>query len=94
MVTVQIATRRAGVPHARNFARWANAAFAGAATRRLPTAAELTIRVVGAAESRKLNRTWRGKDRPKSHARSVRDQHDRDPSASAHHDVVLMTLNE
>ena len=25
---------------------------------------ELTIRVVGAAESRKLNRTWRGKDKP------------------------------
>lgn len=25
---------------------------------------DLTIRVVGAAESRKLNRTWRGKDKP------------------------------
>ena len=58
MVNVQIATRRAGVPHARSFARWANAAFAGGATRRLPNSAELTIRVVGAAESRRLNRTW------------------------------------
>ena len=64
MVTVQIATRRAGVPHVRSFTRWANAAFAGARPRRRPDAAELTIRVVGAAESRKLNRTWRGKDKP------------------------------
>jgi probable rRNA maturation factor len=64
MVTVQIATSRAGVPHARSFARWANAAFAAAAARRGPDSAELTIRVVGAAESRKLNRTWRGKDKP------------------------------
>ena len=64
MVTVQIATRRTGVPHVRSFARWANAAFAGAGVRRAQDAAELTIRVVGAAESRKLNRTWRGKDKP------------------------------
>jgi len=64
MVTVQIATRRAGVPHARSFTRWANAAFAGAATRRSAASAELTIRVVGAAESRRLNRTWRGKNKP------------------------------
>jgi probable rRNA maturation factor len=62
-VTVQIATRRAGVPHARSFARWANAAFARGASRK-PKGTELTIRVVGAAESRKLNRTWRGKDKP------------------------------
>ncbi len=64
MVTVQIATSRAGVPHARSFARWANAAFAGAAPRRVSDSSELTIRVVGVAESRKLNRTWRGKDKP------------------------------
>jgi probable rRNA maturation factor len=64
MVTVQIATRRAGVPHARSFSRWANAAFAGAGARRAQEFEELTIRVIGAAESRKLNRTWRGKDKP------------------------------
>ena len=64
MVTVQIATSRAGVPHARSFARWANAAFAGGAPRRASDSAELTIRVIGAAESRRLNRTWRGKDKP------------------------------
>lgn len=28
------------------------------------TTADLTIRIVGAAESRRLNRTWRGKDKP------------------------------
>jgi probable rRNA maturation factor len=64
MVNVQFATRRAGVPHARSFARWANAAFAGGAARRKSQAVELAIRVVGAAESRRLNRTWRGKDKP------------------------------
>jgi probable rRNA maturation factor len=63
-VTVQIATRRAGVPHARSFARWANAAFARGPARRRSKVTELTIRVVGAAESRKLNRTWRRKDKP------------------------------
>jgi probable rRNA maturation factor len=64
-VTIQIATRRAGVPHARSFSRWANAAFAAGydAPRKLRSAA-LTVRVVGAAESRRLNRTWRGKDQP------------------------------
>jgi probable rRNA maturation factor len=64
MVTVQIATRRAGVPHVRSFARWANAAVAGGTARRRPDSAALTIRIVGAAESRRLNRTWRGKDKP------------------------------
>jgi probable rRNA maturation factor len=64
IVTVQIATRRAGVPHARSFARWANAAFARGASRRKFRDTELTIRVVGAAESRKLNRTWRRRDKP------------------------------
>ena len=59
IVTVQFATRRAGVPHARSFARWANAASAGG--RQL---SELTIRVVGSAESRRLNRQFRGKDKP------------------------------
>jgi probable rRNA maturation factor len=64
IVTVQIATRRAGVPHARSFARWANAAFARGSSRRRSKSTELTIRVVSAMESRKLNRTWRRKDKP------------------------------
>jgi probable rRNA maturation factor len=62
-VTVQFATRRTGVPHASSLATWANVAFRAAQKpRRSPI--PLTIRIVGAAESRVLNRTWRGKDKP------------------------------
>lgn len=62
-VTVQFATRRTGVPHASSLASWANIAFEAAQkSRRAPI--PLTIRIVGAAESRVLNRTWRGKDKP------------------------------
>jgi probable rRNA maturation factor len=62
-VTVQMASSRRGVPHARNLNRWAQAASVA----RLPRSDQelaLTIRVVGAAESRRLNRTWRNKDKP------------------------------
>jgi probable rRNA maturation factor len=62
-VTVQYATRRAGVPHASSLARWANLAFQAAAKANTPPL-PLTIRIVGAAESRTLNRTFRGKDKP------------------------------
>lgn len=64
-VITQIATRRSGLPHARTLAQWARAAYAvreGAA--RVRPASTVTIRMVGAAESRRLNRTWRGKDQP------------------------------
>ena len=64
-VITQIATRRSGLPHARTLAQWARAAYAvrhGAARQR--PASTVTIRVVGAGESRRLNRTWRGKDKP------------------------------
>ena len=70
-VTVQMASSRRGVPHARNLNRWAQAAcvahLARSKKENLPRAGkeiELTIRVVGAAESRRLNRTWRSKDKP------------------------------
>ncbi len=65
-VTVQYATARAGVPHAKSFSRWANVAYA-AATRskvRMPMPMPMTIRIIGATESRTLNRTYRGKDKP------------------------------
>ena len=70
---------RLGVPHARSLTKWAAAAAAQedtlAKTQSSPrgmqlrrpagnATADLTIRVVGAAESRRLNRTWRGKDKP------------------------------
>ncbi len=64
-VITQIATRRAGLPHARALTQWAQAAYgtraSGGARRRTSS---VTIRLVGAAESRRLNRTWRGKDKP------------------------------
>lgn len=62
-VTVQMASSRRGVPHARSFNRWAQAACAPYLPRSDRELA-LTIRVVGAAESRRLNRTWRSKDKP------------------------------
>lgn len=65
-VTVQIATDRRGVPHARTLASWARAAYESAERRQpqLSRPRALTIRIVGASESRRLNRTWRGKDKP------------------------------
>lgn len=64
-VTVQFAGSRRGVPHARSLTRWA---YAAAAVQKMPRRQdgprELTIRIVGAAESRRLNRQWRGKDKP------------------------------
>lgn len=65
-VTVQLAGARRGVPHSRSLDRWAQAAARAAKTSRRDREIQrdLTIRVVGAAESRKLNRTWRGKDKP------------------------------
>ena len=48
----------AGVPSAARLKRWARAALGAGA------GGELTIRVVGAAESRSLNLRFRGKDKP------------------------------
>lgn len=62
-VSVQFATARAGVPHAASMSKWANAAVATAGVR-VPRDLPLTIRIVGAPESRRLNKTWRGKDKP------------------------------
>ena len=62
-VTVQMASSRRGVPPARSFNRWVQAACAPYLPRNDQELA-LTIRVVGAAESRRLNRTWRAKDKP------------------------------
>jgi probable rRNA maturation factor len=62
-VTVQMASSRRGVPHVRNLSRWAEAACVTQLPR-VDKDLELTIRVVGSAESRRLNRTWRHKDKP------------------------------
>jgi probable rRNA maturation factor len=54
VLELQNATRSGRVPDSRKFRRWAKAA--------LSRSAEVTIRIVGAAEGRKLNREYRGKD--------------------------------
>lgn len=53
------AVPRRGVPAPASFRRWVAAALRGAGRRR---AAELSIRIVDAAEGRALNRDYRGRD--------------------------------
>ncbi|MFN0162953.1 MAG: rRNA maturation RNase YbeY [Burkholderiales bacterium] len=54
-VSVQLASRAAGIPPRRKFSRWVHAATGGAP-------AQLTLRVVNAAEARELNRAYRALD--------------------------------
>lgn len=58
-VDLQVAAGLAGVPSRARFRRWVAAAAAGRTA-----AAEVSIRVVGAAEGRRLNLDYRGRDRP------------------------------
>ncbi len=53
-VAVQVAVATGGIPPAARLRRWARAAA--------PAGATATLRVVGAAEGRRLNRAFRGKD--------------------------------
>jgi probable rRNA maturation factor len=57
VITVQRCVPPRGVPAPRSLRRWAQLALG-----RLR--GELTLRIVGAAESRALNRRYRGKDQP------------------------------
>lgn len=54
MIDIQIASRLHGIPDERAFKKWLRAA--------LPNSAELTLRVVNAAEARNLNCAFRRKD--------------------------------
>jgi probable rRNA maturation factor len=54
VLAVQLATRQGRLPSAAKLKGWARAA--------LETQGKITIRVVGAAEGRKLNRSFRNKD--------------------------------
>jgi probable rRNA maturation factor len=71
-VALQVAVQRWWVPKAPSLRKWARAAHAAGMAGRarrlryaLPAArATVCIRVVGAAESRRLDRQYRGKDRP------------------------------
>lgn len=56
VLAIQGGDRFAGLPARRALVRWVRAA--------LRRDAELTVRFVGAAESRRLNQTYRGKDQP------------------------------
>lgn len=56
-IAVRLRTRRPWVPAAATLRRWALAAGT-------PCNVEMCIAVVGTAESRRLNRAFRGKDRP------------------------------
>ena len=54
MLHLQIVSRAASVPSSAQVRRWARAA--------LEVSAEITVRIVGAAEARQLNRRYRGRD--------------------------------
>jgi probable rRNA maturation factor len=58
-IDVQVGGTRTGLPGVAKLRHWARSALAG---RRRD--AELSIRIVDAAESQALNRRYRGKDRP------------------------------
>jgi probable rRNA maturation factor len=64
LVSVQVATARKHVPHPSSLRTWASKGFelANAAVRERTV--HVVLRVVNAAESQTLNRTWRGKDKP------------------------------
>lgn len=69
---VQHAAGRDGVPSAKRLSLWAQAAYevhhaahamhAGRGRRRSVPPVQVSLRIVGAAESRKLNRHWRAED--------------------------------
>jgi probable rRNA maturation factor len=71
-VETQFAARRPWVPAAAALRRWASAAHGAALLRgvragrgaAVPDAATACVRVVGACASRRLNRDYRGKDKP------------------------------
>ena len=60
-IEVQYAAARSGIPHAASLRTWARAALHSTRRAGRPS---ITLRIVGAAEGRKLNRQWRGKDKP------------------------------
>lgn len=63
-IAIQFATSRRGVPHARLLRKWAQFALHYSRLSHQSAAPSLCVRIVGNAESRQLNRHWRGKDKP------------------------------
>jgi probable rRNA maturation factor len=70
LIDVQFGTGKSGVPHASSLRQWALLALEKPSSRTSPNSSRrnaartLCVRVIGAAESRKLNRVWRNKDKP------------------------------
>jgi probable rRNA maturation factor len=65
LISVQYASGQRGVPHARSLRRWAQLALSASVSKAVGKASpSLCVRVVNAAESRRLNRQWRNKDKP------------------------------
>ena len=65
---VQFGTARRGIPHVIRLRQWALAAYLAHAGRhvsakKIKVLATVSLRIVGAVESRRLNREWRGKDK-------------------------------
>jgi probable rRNA maturation factor len=56
-IEIQLACSRQGIPHANSLRAWANAAL-------IARTGAICIRVVGAAEGKRLNHRWRGKNYP------------------------------
>lgn len=68
-ISIQFATGKKGVPHPRLMRSWAQTALrASPVTKQLRRpmreGVSLAIRIVGRAESQRLNDAWRGKDKP------------------------------
>lgn len=59
-INLQVVEQSGGLPDAHEFDEWLNAVFQVTAT----SAANLTLRIVGEAESRELNARFRHKDKP------------------------------
>lgn len=64
VVEVQYAAPRAGIPSPASLRAWALSALDHERGRRRSGAGSVTLRIVAAAEGRRLNRQWRGKDKP------------------------------
>jgi probable rRNA maturation factor len=64
LVEMQYAARRPWVPSVAAVRAWVQAACSAAGGRRSVAARRLCVRIVGAAASRRLNGTYRGKDKP------------------------------
>jgi probable rRNA maturation factor len=62
-VVVQFGTARKGVPHSSSLRKWVRYA-AKLSNRKMVGHYQVSVRIVGNAESRTLNCSWRGKDKP------------------------------